>query len=118
MYIEKLEIEQLEKFANMLGYTIKSAEMTEHGIYIVLYDGDEEKMPDFYLTDFVCIPTKFCEQLIKNVNTTYLTFMSGEFDDYLDNLKKELIKEGVFKTSNKEKNETKNENINDNETIL
>ncbi|MBR1988473.1 MAG: hypothetical protein IKA36_05505 [Clostridia bacterium] len=90
MYIEKLQIEQLEKFANMLDYTLKHAEMTKHGLCITLYNGDEEKIPTLYLTDFVCIPTIYCEPLIKSLCKTYIEFMSGEFDDYIPNLKAEL----------------------------
>jgi hypothetical protein len=90
----------------MLNHTIHNAEMTEHGLRITLFAGEEGVYPTFYLTDFVCIPTKYCEPLIKSVNLTYFEFMSGEFDDFQDNLKKELIKEGVFKVSGNESKKT------------
>ncbi len=104
MYIEKLEFEQLEKFANMLGYTVKYAEMTKHGLYISLYNGDEEKIPALYLTDYVCIPTIYCEPLIESLCKTYIEFMSGEFDDYIENLKTEL-RTNLFNNDHKNDNE-------------
>lgn len=101
MYIEKLELNQLEKLANMLGGTFISGEMTEQGLRIILFAGEEGVYPTFYLTDFVCIPTKFCKPLIEKVNTIYVEFMAEEFDDFLDNLNQELRKTGFLKDDNK-----------------